>query len=675
MTKKNKLALDAAGTSDLLVLDNSSDAALRNRQGTPWKLWLVALNACALLGGVAAAAFFWLLSLPPAPECDKLTTFSPDRVQLHCIEVAAESGDLGDLLIGLDTLEAWTPDRPLYGIAQELVDDWSERVFYAAQQRVQSSDVDGALRMIAVIPQSSAIYVEAQEYAAQWTGIAQQGAAIVQQAEAAIQAQDWLTASAKIQELERMPQDYWRTDQAKVLSQRVWEERQARKVQQEALLQAQSGALADVVKAVEKAGSINTTTYAYQDMQPVLNQWGTMMLDAGLVHWQAAEFEAAIALANQAKVIPPLAKEADHLKRLVEARQLAIMTVRPWQSAPEDVVRLMEAIAAVQTIPVESRFFPQAEDSRLSWSQQLEDLKRIQMAQALANLGVEETYRVAIAQVEQIAPNRPRRKQAQTLIAHWRGEIERLEDAPLLLQAKRTAESGEIPRLREAIAQAQQIPLGRALRGEAQAYVYQWVGQIQRIEDEPFLNLARTQAQQGNLQQAIQTASVIQSGRVLHNEAQIAIQQWRDRIRQAELARQRRIEEERQRQEAIAAAEAAAAIEAAKAEAVVVEEEPTPAPTFYRPDPVSRPAPAPRPVAPGAPAPVPSAPPPAVAEPAPATTAAPVQESVQPRYAPLQPAPAPRQEVPATPAPPEPIQAEPIRSTSPTSLQPNAAGE
>lgn len=663
MTNQNELALDAAGVGNSLTLNDEAGSVPK---GTSWKLWLLALNASAVLGGVAVGALLWLLALPPAPECDQLTAFSPERVRLYCIEAAAESGEFRDLLVGLDLVKGWTPDRPLYNVAQKLTDDWSEQVFYEARQRVQANDVDGALRMLAQIPETSSVYPEAQEFAAQWTGIAQQGAVIVQEAEAAMQLQDWLTASAKIQELERMPQDYWRTEQAKRLSQRVWQERQARKIQQDALLQAQSGALADVVKAVELARTINATTYAYQEMQPVLGEWGGMLLEAGRAHWQAAEFEAAIALADQAKTVPSVANEADNLKRLVEARQLAVVTDRPWESAPGDVMRLMEAIAAVETIPADSRFFPLAEDSRLSWLQQLDDLKRLQMAQALANLGVEETYRVAIAQAEQIAPNRPRRKQAQTLIAHWRGEIERLEDAPLLVQAKRTAESGGIPQLRQAIAQAQQIPLGRALRGEAQAYIYQWMAQIQRVEDEPFLNLARTQAQQGDLQQAIQTASVIQSGRVLHNEAQIAVQQWRDRIQQSELARQRQIEEERRRQAAIASAEAAAA-EAAKAEAAVAEE--TSVPTFRRSAPVSRPTPASRPATPQ---PQPVAPPP-VATPEPETPAAPLQDSVQPRYAPVQPA--PRQEVPASDVPPEAVQAEPVRPSPSTSSQSNAAGE
>ncbi|MEO1211186.1 MAG: hypothetical protein AAFX78_16810 [Cyanobacteria bacterium J06638_20] len=659
MTKENTFAFGAAGTGDTLALEDASTVSLKRTGGTPWKLWLVGLNASALLSGVAAAAFIWLLTLPPAPECEELTAFSSDRVRLHCIETAAESGELRDLLVGLDTLETWTPDRPLYSVAQTLIDDWSEQVFYAAQQRVQASDVDGALRMIAEIPKTSSVYVEAQDFASQWTGIAHQGAMIVQQAEAAIQAQDWLTASEKIQELERMPQDYWRTDQVRVLSRRVWQERQARKVQQDALRQAQSGALADVVKAVELANTMGATTFAYQDLQPILTQWGEMLLDAGHAHWQAGEFDAAIALVEKTKAIPALASEATHLQHLVEARQMAILTNGNWQTSPQDVLRLMEAIAAVETIPTDSRFFPQAEDSRLSWSQQLEDLQRLQVAQALANLGVEETYRVAIAQAQQVAPNRFRRQQAQTLIAHWRSEMERLEDAPLLLQARRVAEGGDIPQLRQAIAQAQQIPLGRALRGEAQAAIYEWGAQIQRIEDGPLLNLARTQAQQGNLQQAIQTASAIQSGRALHIEAQASVQQWRNRIRQAEQARQRRLQEE-QRRQAAAAAEATAAT---KPEPTTVVDQ---APAVRRSAPAQRPA--------ASVAPAPTAPPPAEA-PQPETTAAPLQESVQPRYAPVQPAPAPRQEVPAPVAPPAPVQAEPVSPVAPTTSQPDLVDE
>jgi hypothetical protein len=125
-----------------------------------------------------------------------------------------------------------------------------------------------------------------------------------------------------------------------------------------------------------------------------------------------------------------------------------------------------------------------------------------------------------------IAPDRPQRVYAQTLIAQWRKEIQQADDLANLTLARQIAKAGTLPYLQAAIAQASQIPVGRELRSHAQAAIYEWKLQIQALEDKPLLDQARTLAKQNKLSAAIQTASKIQPGRILHNDAQTAIQVW-----------------------------------------------------------------------------------------------------------------------------------------------------
>jgi len=636
------------------ALDPHADMALQTqpvRRSRSWKWLLVGINICALLSGIAAAAFLWLMALPPAPECDKLSPLSPDIDRLSCAEAAVQSGELQDLLAGLTLLQNWTPDRPLYREAQRLMDDWSEELLYRARRSMSQGNWDEARRLVAEIPETSTVFGEGQEIIAQWDNVWKRGEAIAAEIQTALKNQDWMAASLSIRELEQVPHPYWRSQQSVRFSQQVWHERKARKLQQDALKQAQSGQPEDVAKALDLASQMNPDTFARQDMQPVLNQWSTALLETGRQHWKAARLEQAIALANQVKINPVLAPEADHLIRLSEARKLALSTSSNWQTSPEDIFQLQEAIAAAQTIPSDSRFYIQAQDSLASWRQQVDDLKRLQMAQLMANLGTIETYRAAIAQAETIAPQRLRRRQAQTLAAHWRREIERLEDGHILVRARQMAEPGDIPHLREAIAEASRIPLGRALRGEAQGLIYEWNARVQRIEDEPFLTLARTQARQGNLQQAIRTASVIQSGRFLYPNAQASIRQWRNQIEQAEIRRRRALEQERAAEEARrAASEAAAPAKESLAAPVEVFEPEVfePAEVFEPPvRPLRRPSPPPAPVEERSPTPVVPSPDPAA------------QPAVEPLYAPLQAPSGQRQPTPPIPAPVAPSSAAP----------------
>ncbi|NEP55159.1 MAG: hypothetical protein F6K65_42795 [Moorea sp. SIO3C2] len=152
----------------------------------------------------------------------------------------------------------------------------------------------------------------------------------------------------------------------------------------------------------------------------------------------------------------------------------------------------------------------------------------------IANLRQKPSLEAAIEQVQEITAERPQRQQAQTLISHWRKEIERIEDRPFLAQAHQLADKGDKTSLQAAIAEAQKIEQGRALRIEAQTDIARWTKQIQVLEDQPRYNQALELASKGQLQAAIKTARTIQSGRALHNQAQQSIGEWTRRIQVAE---------------------------------------------------------------------------------------------------------------------------------------------
>jgi hypothetical protein len=120
------------------------------------------------------------------------------------------------------------------------------------------------------------------------------------------------------------------------------------------------------------------------------------------------------------------------------------------------------------------------------------------------------------------------------LIAHWREEVEKIQDRPYLLRARRLANKGTIAALQRAIAEAQKVALGRALRIDAQTLVAEWLNRIEVIEDQPFLNEANVLADEGKLQEAIAAATQVQPGRALYDQAQTMIRDWTQTIQIAE---------------------------------------------------------------------------------------------------------------------------------------------
>jgi len=119
---------------------------------------------------------------------------------------------------------------------------------------------------------------------------------------------------------------------------------------------------------------------------------------------------------------------------------------------------------------------------------------------------------------------------AQTFVAQWRKSVERLEDAPLIAQGEKLAKLGTIEQFNAAATLMEKIGKGRALYGEAQRQKNGWIAQAQIIEDQPILRLAKSQANSGQLSQAIQTARKIASSRALYANAQRSIGGWGDQL-------------------------------------------------------------------------------------------------------------------------------------------------
>jgi hypothetical protein len=115
-----------------------------------------------------------------------------------------------------------------------------------------------------------------------------------------------------------------------------------------------------------------------------------------------------------------------------------------------------------------------------------------------------------------------------------------------ITNAKDLAAAGTIDGLQAAISEAQQVIFGTEGYEEAQAAIDNWRQQIELIEDRPILNRALGLAEKGDeasLQAAISEANQIQWGRDLYDEANGYVEQWRDRVFQLQSeARTRQLE-------------------------------------------------------------------------------------------------------------------------------------
>lgn len=522
------LPIDPVETNlaEVIPVPEPARAAESAQPSKRWYWLKIILIAAGVLSSITVGALVWMLLLPPAIECKKVNSLSPEMEQLYCVQQAIHSGELPQLLASLNTLAQWTPDDPLYSEAQRVMNEGSQAVLAIARQKMEQSDLKGAINLANRIPKTSPAYNDAQAQVADWRSQWSKYERVVAAIQTAMKQQQWDVALQKIVSLREATYDYWRSQRANELSQQLNDERQARKLFDQARTQASRGAPENLSAAITLASQMNPTTFAWAELQPDLNQWSESLLSLGFQQWQRGYLDQAIALAQRVALYPKFAAEAQNLFWLSQARKLVVESVAPWEVSPAQLWKVLGAVAIADRIPAQSRFYTQAQTSLKLWHTQLQELTHMQVAQAAASFDHPATLQFAIGQARQVAVGSPQRQQAQTLIAYWRGEIQRIEDRPGLDYARKLAEPGSLSALKAAIAQAQQIAPNRALRTEAQTLIFEWQQKIQTSEDQPILDQAEQLATAGRLGEAIQTASAIGPQRSLYGQAQASINGW-----------------------------------------------------------------------------------------------------------------------------------------------------
>ncbi|MEO1146630.1 MAG: hypothetical protein AAFY26_13680 [Cyanobacteria bacterium J06638_22] len=517
----------------------------KRSKGSGWKLSLLAMMGLGVSGGLGLLSLIWLTTLPPMPRCERVSALSPNTEQLYCVREVARSGQVADLKAAVELVQAWTPNHPLYAESQQGLTQWSRMLLEIARQRYQESDLKGALEVAGIVPESSSLYEEAQVAIAGWQDEWQQGEDIYNKAQEALADQAWHIASEQLRALGQLKAPYWREHRMAMLTNQIFAERSAWGALQEARRLARTKNAENLVAALTQLDTIDPQTHAWDAAKAERQEWSTALAEIALQRWQGGQTEEAIALAQLIPTSDTLDAEGQNLVRYSHAQQLAQNSqAEQWEPAPAHLWQLREAIAALEGIPQDSLFYASAQERLTGWQTQLADAQHLQLANAIASLGQRPALELAIHQAAQVDSERPRRQQAQTLIAHWTQQIERLQDMPLLTLARQQAEGGSIADLRTAIALALRIEANGILHSNAQDDIGAWSDEIERIEDQPILNQAQQYAEDGNLQRAIQEARAIEQGRSLYAEARQQIDTWQATIDRARIAEDREILDE-----------------------------------------------------------------------------------------------------------------------------------
>lgn len=498
-----------------------------------WKWQLIWLGILGVFGGTGAIAFLWLSAVPPAADCRKVTSQSIESEQLFCAQQAAQSGNTEQLISSINLVKNWTPDHPLYGQSRPLLQDWSNALLISARDRVTQRDIKGAVSLANQIPKSSPVYKDAQAAIDRWQAEYRRGEAIYAKIIDALKKQQWDLASQQMAQLALVEDPGWQARLGEVREQSN-NERKAWKLITDARNFARANPPAQLGQAIAITDPIDRKTFVWtlQANQEVL-KWRNTIFQLAIAQYDQRNIAAAGRLLDSLPQSVQLTSANQDLVRLVRAREIE---TADQYNAPglERIVPLMMATHLVKQIDPQSPFASRAKTLIPRLEQQTQDLMQLNVASTIANLQQIPMLEVAIAQAASISPKRPGRLHAQTLLAQWRKELQSMQDRPVLARAQQVAKSGKIGNLRSAVAMASLVRPRRSLRIEAQTNIADWTNQIEIIEDRPIINNARAIASTGQLGRAIDVASGIRPGRALYGEAQGLIGEWVYQIQLAE---------------------------------------------------------------------------------------------------------------------------------------------
>ncbi|MFE4108311.1 hypothetical protein [Almyronema epifaneia] len=493
-------------------------------------LWLFLLVGSSAVGLWAIAL---LTRIPPLPNCEEISRLSADSDRLYCAKTAAASKAPDHLVAAIELVAPWGERHPLHTEAAPLLKQWSTDLMTVARRRVNQGELEAALALASKIPEQAENYKDAQSTMTVWQREWETGQAVTQTVQSAITNKNWERANEKLQDLKSLYTDYWVRHQFQALKSQIELESQGWQQLEQARQLAKTGEIDQLGEAIALAQTVNLQSQAWKAAKADVDSWSESLLMYSFRQWELGNLEAAIEAVQQVPADPTLVPEAQDLIQFAQAQKL-VSSLTAWEPQIGDLFNLMEAISAVQQIQPSSPFYEDAQAQLETWQQEFQDVLQLQTATWVANLGQLPTYQYATQQAQRINPERPRRQQAQTLVAHWQKQIEQIEDRPYLQRATQLARTGTVAAYQAAIAEAQKVALGRALRIEAQTRIASWTSQIQVIQDQPILKEANTLAADGKLKEAIAAAQRIQPDRALYDQAQTAVQEWTAQIQIAE---------------------------------------------------------------------------------------------------------------------------------------------
>lgn len=488
--------------------------------GLRWlRSWpLVVLIVFGILGTAGTTAVVSLFRIPNLPNCRAI--FWPTAsasLRLQCAESYAQQGDVDNLLAAIALVDRLPKDHPLRVDINNRIENWADQVLDLAERSFEKGDLELAIATANKIPDRTAAKELVSDRIDRWQRIWKEGEEDFSSAVKKVKEKDFQAAFSLSVKLLDVDNEFWSTTKYNELTKLIATARDDSRKLSKALGLAKEGTLKGFKDALKQLEEISGKSVFFSEAKSERKKIAKQMLKRGEDLLAARQLSDAQAMLNAVPRDVGLDKEIEDSQIFVTAYQQA------WTNS---VAGLENAISRMKTLKKNRPSYARGQQLIAQWQGEIRNLSLLAQAQERAQRGSTSDLNSAIAIARQISRNSPQWEDAAAQIGKWQTRVETVQDRPILERADRLASVGTPDNLRAAIQEARKVSSGRTLGQEADERIANWTERIQRIEDQPILDQARDRARTGDVAGAIAIANRIGSGRSLYRMAQDDIANW-----------------------------------------------------------------------------------------------------------------------------------------------------
>ena len=516
--------LDIPTTSSQPTVNYAANGSQPESSSSRWRVPLPIWSIWGMLivlfsGSLGFTAMSMLLRLPSTPDCHKLVLpISSASTRLSCAQTAAEQGTVDGILEAMDLVDNLADDHPLKPEINRLMAEWSVDLLKYGEEKFQTGDLEGAIATARQVPEDTEAYQLVEEQIERWQETWSKAESYYQAAEKNLKSSKWNLAFREAVRLTYVRNKYWARVKYDEMVANINQGRKDSAKLDKAYISMRKGGVDNLIESIKLAKVIKSTSFAYQEATDLINDAGKKLLE---IAYKAVDSRNWALVSKAANAIPSSLDAQD------EVNDLNYLSNAGSRAEIATVSSLEAAILEAGKIDSDSPLYGKTQSLIGRWQLEIEDVTYLAKARDLAVPGNTNDLRAAISQASNIPRNNPRYQEAQREISGWRRQIQLAEDRPILDRAVQLASyNSGVASLQDAVNEASRISSGRPLYREAQGKISQWNTTIERQQDQPFLNQAERLASSGNWVAAIEAAQRIQPGRSLYSEAQSKVRVW-----------------------------------------------------------------------------------------------------------------------------------------------------